>query len=437
MHCKTSKNTKFQKIDLYDGSTDPYDHLDNFRSAMDGKDATEADRCKAFPQTLKGSALNWFRRIPAGTIKSFGDMRRAFLDEFMIVSNRVYTPNNLTQIHQLPEEGLRDYVIRFQGEYHRCEGADEKIAYAALMGGFRSSPFLFKIFENPPGSFKALMREATNYSRAENLNYARDMSTDTLPAVGTKRPSEVSFGAKAPTNEYKKPKPSNTPGNARTKPKVPLSRYGKYTPLAGSKTEIFAVVSRDLPEPKKIRPPTRGRIDESHYCRYHREYGHTLEKCVHLADAYQALIDRGAPSIQRFIKRDGDQTGDARPAGQETRPNNPRAVINTISGGPTLAGTSNRAHKAYARAANADIFLVDSRPAKMRRLVPEPITFTDEDGEGLIYPHNDPIIIKALIDDCEVPRVLVDGGRAVNIISATAFAKLGVDIGMLTRGTHP
>lgn len=102
----------------------------------------------------------------------------------MIVSNWVYTPNDLTQIRQLPDEGLRDYVIRFQGEYHRCEGADEKIAYAALMGGFRSGLFLFKMIENPPGSFKALMCEATNYLRAENLNYARDMSTDALPTVG-------------------------------------------------------------------------------------------------------------------------------------------------------------------------------------------------------------------------------------------------------------
>lgn len=68
MSGKTSKNIKFQKIDLYDGSTDPYDHLDNFRSTMDSKDPTEADKCKAFSQTLKGSAFDWFRRIPAGTI---------------------------------------------------------------------------------------------------------------------------------------------------------------------------------------------------------------------------------------------------------------------------------------------------------------------------------------------------------------------------------
>ncbi|KAK9950596.1 hypothetical protein M0R45_006080 [Rubus argutus] len=400
---------------------------------MDGKDATEADRCKAFPQTLKGSALNWFRRIPAGTIRSFGDIRRAFLDEFMIVSNRVYTPNDLTQIRQLPDENLRDYVIRFQGDYHRCEGADEKIAYAALMGGSRSGPFLFKIIQDPPGSLKALMREATNYSRPENLNCARDMVTDTQPTVGIKRTSDTAFGTKVPTNDSKKSRPNAAGGNAETKPKVPLSRYGKYTPLVGSKSEIFAVVSRDLPEPKKIRPPTKGRIDESLYCRYHREYGHTLEKCVHLADAYQALIDKGAPSIQHFIKRDGNQIGILWPADQVARPDNPRTVIHTISGGPTLAGSSKKSRKAYARSINTDVFLVVARPTKARRLMPEPIIFTDEDGEGLVYPHHDPIIISSLIADCEVARVLVDGGSAVNIISAEAFAKLRVEPGMLVR----
>lgn len=47
----------------------------------------------------------------------------------MIVSNQIYTPNDLTQIRQLHEESLREYVILFHQDYHRCEGADEKITY--------------------------------------------------------------------------------------------------------------------------------------------------------------------------------------------------------------------------------------------------------------------------------------------------------------------
>lgn len=56
-------------------------------------------------------------------------MLRVFLDKFMIVSNRIYTPNDLSQIRELHEESLREYVICFQQDYHRCEGADEKITY--------------------------------------------------------------------------------------------------------------------------------------------------------------------------------------------------------------------------------------------------------------------------------------------------------------------
>ncbi|KAK9950797.1 hypothetical protein M0R45_006266 [Rubus argutus] len=176
----------------------------------------------------------------------------------------------------------------------------------------------------------------------------------------------------------------------------------------------------------------KGRMDESLYCRYHREYKHTLEKCVHLVDAYQALINKGAPSIQRFIKRDGNQAGNSRLVIQEERPDNPRAIIHTISGGLTLAGSSNRAQKAYARVITADILSIDAMPSKVRRLMKEPIIFTDEDGEGLVYPHNDPIIIISLIADCEVSHILVDGRSAVNIISTEAFAKLGVGTEILT-----
>lgn len=55
---QTSRHTKFQKSKFYDGSTDTYDHLDDFMSVTDGKNATEADICKMFPKRLKGSAMN-------------------------------------------------------------------------------------------------------------------------------------------------------------------------------------------------------------------------------------------------------------------------------------------------------------------------------------------------------------------------------------------
>lgn len=51
-------DTKAPKIALYEGLTDLYDHLDSFRYAMKGRGANEATKCRLFPTTLKGAALN-------------------------------------------------------------------------------------------------------------------------------------------------------------------------------------------------------------------------------------------------------------------------------------------------------------------------------------------------------------------------------------------
>lgn len=77
---------KVLKIVPYEGKTDLYDHLDNFRYAMEAKGANEATRCRVFPMTLKGPAINWFKKLPSGSISSFADLAKVFLNQHMIMS---------------------------------------------------------------------------------------------------------------------------------------------------------------------------------------------------------------------------------------------------------------------------------------------------------------------------------------------------------------
>ncbi|CAL9004171.1 unnamed protein product [Prunus brigantina] len=63
----------------------------------------------------------------------------------------------------------------------------------------------------------------------------------------------------------------------------------------------------------------------------------------------------------------------------------------------------------------------------------EPITFSEEEEEGIIYPHDDPMIIRAEIADYDVGRVLIDTGSSVNIIFADAFSGLGIADSMVNR----
>ncbi|XP_059288746.1 uncharacterized protein LOC132042145 [Lycium ferocissimum] len=54
---------------------------------------------------------------------------------------------------------------------------------------------------------------------------------------------------------------------------------------------------------------------------------------------------------------------------------------------------------------------------RTRDYVPESsISFSDEDAEGIIQPHNDAFVISVLINKSQVKRILIDPGRSANII---------------------
>ena len=54
------------------------------------------------------------------------------------------------------------------------------------------------------------------------------------------------------------------------------------------------------------------------------------------------------------------------------------------------------------------------------------ITFSDSDLEGCQPPHDDPLVVRAVVANKTVHRVLVDNGSSADIIFASAFDKMGI-----------
>ncbi|XP_070050199.1 uncharacterized protein [Nicotiana tomentosiformis] len=53
---------------------------------------------------------------------------------------------------------------------------------------------------------------------------------------------------------------------------------------------------------------------------------------------------------------------------------------------------------------------------RLREVTEDDITFTEEDADGLLLPHNDALVISLNVLDFKIKRVLVDPGCSANII---------------------
>ena len=87
-----------------------------------------------------------------------------------------------------------------------------------------------------------------------------------------------------------------------------------------------------------------------------------------------------------------------------------------ISGGFVGGGDSISAKKAHLRSNRSGEIMEVQALSKLPRL-DTAITFSDSDLEGYQHPHDDPLVIRAVVANKTIHRVLVDNGSSADITS--------------------
>ena len=116
-----------------------------------------------------------------------------------------------------------------------------------------------------------------------------------------------------------------------------------------------------------------------------------------------------------------------------TQHQKPLGEIHVIFGGFAGGGESNSAWKAHLHSIRSGETLEIQAVSKLPRL-DTTITFSNSDMEGCQHPHDNPLVIRVVIANKMVHRVLVDNGRSTDIIFASAFVKMGIEREKLVRG---
>ena len=88
-------------------------------------------------------------------------------------------------------------------------------------------------------------------------------------------------------------------------------------------------------------------------------------------------------------------------------------------------GESSSAKKVHQRSIRSEETREVQAMSKLPRL-DTTITFSDSDMEGCQHPHNDPLVIRVVVANKTVHKVLIDNGSSTDIIFAIAFDKMGI-----------
>ncbi|CAA0808239.1 Unknown protein, partial [Striga hermonthica] len=415
---------------VYEGSSEPSRHVRTFENMVVLHGYSDSVCWRAFLSTLRGVALDWFHQLPSGSIADFEDFASKLTNQCSsaVVHEKTYL--TLMAMRQGEKESLRKYVARYN---QTC-------------------------LETPARSYEEVLKRCMKYINLEEMEveFAKlegparpEPKKEQSPPRGRspRRSSPKRSGSKkiSPRREARDSKREKRDDRWQGRPLLfERQRYHNFTPLKKDLTEVLKAMEQkmsneDVTWPKtRFTGPTRPRSDI--YCRFHRDYGHTMENCRHLKDE----IERAKGKGRRRCRDDSEERSDRDEEGgdgdgQDGRGKKPRidgdkgghggealmkrGTIYMISGGPT-DGDSNMARKEHARDVKRkreEVGITTRMPV---------ISFKAEDAEGVVLAHNDALVITAEVAGFDVKRVFIDTGSSVDVMFYDCFVQINKDLNM-------
>ncbi|XP_057719416.1 uncharacterized protein LOC130933826 [Arachis stenosperma] len=269
-------------LEPYKGFGDLRAHVKKFQSMMffNGPN-NEPVLCRAFPTYLDGAALLWFSKLSAGSISSFEDLARSFIDYFAASRIYVHGSDYLDTIKQGQHESLKDYMTRFAEATMEIQDLDLAVHLYALKAGLRPDKFRETIAITKPKILEEFRERAAGQMEIEELREAQ--KSDKQPH---RRDEERTF---------------RSPGNRDTKKPSKLTpKYNTYTRFNTKRENII----KEILNAKIIKPLARAGnyqdqkfVDRGKHCAFHQKFGHTMDDCIVAKDlleklAHQGLLDK-------------------------------------------------------------------------------------------------------------------------------------------------
>ncbi|XP_057760073.1 uncharacterized protein LOC130980404 [Arachis stenosperma] len=402
-------------LEPYKGFGDPRAHVKKFQTMMFfNSPNNEPVLCRAFPTYLDGATLLWFSKLSAGSISSFEDLARSFIDYFAASRIYVHRSDYLSTIKQGQHESLKDYMTRFANTTMEIQYLYPALHLLAHKAGLRPDKFRETIAITKPKTLEEFRERAAGQMEIEKLRKAQ--KSDKQPH---RRDEERAF---------------RSPGNKDTKKPFKLTpKYNTYTRFNTKRENII----REILNAKIIKPPARvGNyqdqrfVDRTKHCAFHQKFGHTMDDCIVAKDLLERLARQGL--LDKYVESQKARRGNSNREKnkqavadnnkkERTTPDPPRGIISHISGGFAGGGETSSARKCSYRA----MLAIEGTLQPKKKEDPDvTISFNQADFRSASPNLDDPVVISSQIGELLVRKTLLDLGSSADVLFYSTFKKM-------------
>ena len=145
---------RFQQpaFSIYNGNTDPVEHVSHFNQRMAVHSKDEALMCKVFPSSLGPAAMKWFNGLKANSIDSYRQLTQAFGSHFIMNSRAPQPLSALLSLSMRDGETLKAYLGRYWEMYNEMDGNFDDVAINTFKSNLLAEHGLRKSLTSKPAT---------------------------------------------------------------------------------------------------------------------------------------------------------------------------------------------------------------------------------------------------------------------------------------------
>uniref|UniRef100_A0A7N2MLS0 Retrotransposon gag domain-containing protein n=1 Tax=Quercus lobata TaxID=97700 RepID=A0A7N2MLS0_QUELO len=356
---------------MYNGRTDPIEHVSQFNQKMAVHSKDETLMCKVFPSSLGPVAMRWFDGLRPNSVGSFKQLTQAFGSRF-ITSSRVSRSLDFLLFLSMREmETLKAYSNRYWEMYNEIEGNYDDVAISTFKSGLPTKHGLKKsLTRKPVTSLHQLMDQIDKYERVEEDQQLEKGKEKVVPQERRDFKSDRFNNNNRPRRDF-----AGQSGSADAQAVNAVFRDPVHQVLEKIKNESFFKWSNKMAgDPMKR--------NQNLYCQYHQEPGHTTQDCRNMRNHLDQLVREG--KLRHLLHHSSGQQGQANPESRrDTSLRPPIGTINAILAALGKTGSCPSRVMSVARLSTED----DDRESKKAKKEASPVlSFSDEDKIGTIQP---------------------------------------------------